>query len=244
MADKRKVSVQIRFEILEYLFFAGKNQLRTHICRKATATSYDDFLKHLLYLKEKGFAMKKIALIPSGISSLRLAALPLFLYSYSVGNPLACIVIFGLAQVTDLLDGYVARKIKAASKAGAYFDAVTDFVFITGIFAAFTISGYYPVWIMLLIAASFGQFIVSSLRSKKLYDPLGKYIGSVLYIAIGLTLLWPTPIIFAVVEVGFPAFAIASFVTRMASFTSNYRRTLLIQKVTPQPHPGSNCITK
>jgi predicted transcriptional regulator len=55
MADKRKGSVQIRFEILEYLFFTGKNQLRTHVWRKATDASYDDFLKHLTYLKEKGF---------------------------------------------------------------------------------------------------------------------------------------------------------------------------------------------
>ncbi len=55
MADKRKGSVQIRFEVLEYLFFAAKNQLRTHVWRKATDVSYDDFLKHLAYLKEKGF---------------------------------------------------------------------------------------------------------------------------------------------------------------------------------------------
>jgi predicted transcriptional regulator len=55
MADKRKGSVQIRFEILEYLFFSGKNQLRTHVWRKATDASYDDFLKHLIYLKDKGF---------------------------------------------------------------------------------------------------------------------------------------------------------------------------------------------
>lgn len=55
MADKRKGSVQIRFEILEYLFFSGKNQLRTHVWRKATDASYDDFLKHLGYLKDKGF---------------------------------------------------------------------------------------------------------------------------------------------------------------------------------------------
>ena len=53
MADKRKGSVQIRFEILEFLFFADKPQLRTHVWRKATDVSYDDFLKHLTYLKEK-----------------------------------------------------------------------------------------------------------------------------------------------------------------------------------------------
>jgi predicted transcriptional regulator len=55
ITNKRKGSVQIRFEILEYLFFSGKNQLRTHVWRKATDVSYDDFLKHLAYLKDKGF---------------------------------------------------------------------------------------------------------------------------------------------------------------------------------------------
>lgn len=46
--------MQIRFEILEYLFYNSKPQLRTYIWRKATNLSYDDFLKHLAYLKEKG----------------------------------------------------------------------------------------------------------------------------------------------------------------------------------------------
>jgi hypothetical protein len=40
---------------LEFLFFSDKNQLRTHVWRKATDVSYDDFLKHLIYLKDKGF---------------------------------------------------------------------------------------------------------------------------------------------------------------------------------------------
>jgi predicted transcriptional regulator len=69
MVDKRKGSVQIRFEILEYLFFAGKNQLRTHVWRKATDASYDDFLKHLLYLKDKGFITEnegQVQLTPAG----------------------------------------------------------------------------------------------------------------------------------------------------------------------------------
>lgn len=55
MGDKRKGSVQIRFEIMEFLFFSDKPQLRTHLWRKATDVSYDDFLKHLTYLKEKNF---------------------------------------------------------------------------------------------------------------------------------------------------------------------------------------------
>ncbi len=53
MARIRKNAVQIRFEILEYLFFNSKPQLRTVIWRKSTNLSYDDFLKHLSYLEEK-----------------------------------------------------------------------------------------------------------------------------------------------------------------------------------------------
>jgi len=53
MGKIRKSAVQIRFEILEYLFFNSKNQLRTVIWRKSTNVSYDDFLKHLAFLEEK-----------------------------------------------------------------------------------------------------------------------------------------------------------------------------------------------
>jgi hypothetical protein len=60
MTDKRKGSVQIRFEILEFLFFSDKPQLRTHLWRKATDASYDDFLKHLSYLKDKKFVSETV----------------------------------------------------------------------------------------------------------------------------------------------------------------------------------------
>ncbi len=53
MVRMRKGAAQIRFEILEFLFYNSKPQLRTHVWRKATTLSYDDFLKHLSYLKEK-----------------------------------------------------------------------------------------------------------------------------------------------------------------------------------------------
>ncbi len=81
--------------------------------------------------------MNAKALVPSGIGALRLVALPIFLYYFTAGNILACILVYGLAQLTDLIDGYAARKLQVASKAGAYFDVVTDFVFIAGIFTAF-----------------------------------------------------------------------------------------------------------
>ena len=49
----RKSSVQIRFEILEYLYYNSGPHLRTYLWRKATDLSYDDFLKYLDQMKER-----------------------------------------------------------------------------------------------------------------------------------------------------------------------------------------------
>jgi len=53
MNKVRKSPVQIRFEILESLYYSPEPQLRTYIWRKATDLSYDDFLKYMNSLKEK-----------------------------------------------------------------------------------------------------------------------------------------------------------------------------------------------
>ncbi|MCW4000944.1 MAG: CDP-alcohol phosphatidyltransferase family protein [Candidatus Bathyarchaeota archaeon] len=179
--------------------------------------------------------MEKKILIPQGISALRLAALPLFLYLFSIGALNWCIVVFGLAQISDLIDGYVARKLDATSKLGGYFDAATDFVFIIGIFGAFTAAGYYPPWLIALIAASFAQFVLTSRLSTKLYDPLGKYIGSALYIGIALTLLSPTQPILNFVQYAFLVFFGVSLISRIKSLNRERPAHVLYQKTTQQP---------
>lgn len=53
--SSRKSAVQIRFEILEFLFYNVGAFSRTSLWRRATQLSYDDFQKYLEYLKAKGF---------------------------------------------------------------------------------------------------------------------------------------------------------------------------------------------
>ncbi|RLE74252.1 MAG: hypothetical protein DRJ44_07740 [Thermoprotei archaeon] len=53
MAKKRKGPVEIRFELLEELYYAGGAMKKTHLWRR-TNMSYDDFIKHVSFLVEKG----------------------------------------------------------------------------------------------------------------------------------------------------------------------------------------------
>ena len=120
---------------------------------------------------------------------------------------------------TDFFDGYLARKLKATSRFGAYYDATTDFILMIGIFAIFYATGYYPIWLLLLIAASFVQFLATSHYAKKFYDPVGRYLGSALYIGVVLTLLWPTQAIFDFVQYAFVVFFLVSLASRIVSLS-------------------------
>jgi CDP-diacylglycerol---glycerol-3-phosphate 3-phosphatidyltransferase len=163
--------------------------------------------------------MNKQLAIPAFISSLRIAALPLFIYLFSRTNIVGCLLLLPFCAATDFLDGCIARKLNATSTFGCYYDATTDFCFTSGTFALFTFNGYYPIWLLILISAAFAQFIITSFFSKKIYDPVGKYIGSALYIGIALTLLLPDHITFDFVQYAFVGFFSISLVSRIISLT-------------------------
>lgn len=168
--------------------------------------------------------MHKISIVPSVISSIRIGVLPFLLYFLNQGELTLALVLFLFAASTDLIDGYLARKLKSTSREGAYFDATIDFIFITSIFILFVTQGLYPPWILVIMVFSFTQFIITSLRRAKFYDPLGKYFGSLLYIAIGITLLCPTEAFCLLAQAAISGFFAASIASRIVYFSLNSRK--------------------
>jgi phosphatidylglycerophosphate synthase len=163
--------------------------------------------------------MNKQVMIPTAISSIRLAALPFFFYLYSLGYVAACLGVLAFCALTDYLDGYLARKLGGSSRFGAFYDATTDFTLMIGIYVYFVLYGFYPIWLPILIAVAFLQFLLTSRYVKKIYDPVGRYLGSALYIGVVLTLLWPTPPVFAFVQYAFVGFFLVSIVSRILSLS-------------------------
>jgi len=161
--------------------------------------------------------MNKLITIPTVISSLRVVVLPFFFYFYNIGSIALCLIAFVFAAATDLFDGYSARKLKVASRFGAYYDAATDFAIIIGIYSLFAVKGFYPIWLLILIIAAFAQFLATSRYSKKIYDPVGRFIGSALYIGIVLTLVLHGEATFVFVQYAFAVFFVVSIVSRIIS---------------------------
>ena len=67
--------------------------------------------------------------IPNSLSLLRIGLIPCFVITYHLPfswSQIAAASIFGIAAITDWLDGYLARRLQQISKLGAFLDPVAD----------------------------------------------------------------------------------------------------------------------
>ena len=154
--------------------------------------------------------------LPSLVSILRLFILPFFIYSFLSGLTHLAYSLFLFAAISDFADGYFAKKLQLTSRFGAYYDATVDAVFIITMFGVFSVSGCYPYWVLLFILFMYAQFAITSFSLKIIYDPVGKYYGSLLYGTIGLMLLFSGQAFYNFITLTLVAVSAASFFSRVA----------------------------
>jgi phosphatidylglycerophosphate synthase len=162
--------------------------------------------------------------IPSLITLLRILAAPVFYYAFLNCSCAVAFTVFVAAAVTDILDGFAARKLNAASDIGAFLDVFADFFLIAVVFIAFLKKDWYCVFIFIPITLSFIGFIVSSGMRKPIYDPLGKYMGAFIMTMITITLFFPNAIARKTMTYSLLAFYIVTLISRMRYFARSKAR--------------------
>lgn len=104
--------------------------------------------------------------VPNLLSFSRILATILVFILALLNQPwsyLLATVIFFFASVTDLLDGYLARRYHLVSPLGVFLDLTADKVFVSAILVAYVQIGLVPAWIVVIIIAR--EFLVTGLRS-------------------------------------------------------------------------------
>lgn len=167
------------------------------------------------------------AATPTVISVLRVAAAPALVAGIVYQRPSWAIAALGYACVTDVADGYLARRFGVVSSLGAYCDVTADFVVVLAGFAAFAWQGVYPWWSVLIIVLMFVQFLVTSRVGRPVYDPVGKYYGALLFAAIGMTLLLQDAAVYETVLAAVVGSTLASVMTRAWHLTARTRASSL-----------------
>ena len=87
--------------------------------------------------------------LPNKLSLLRMAAVPVLLLLYPIAPSLGilCGFIFALAAITDLVDGYVARRYGMVSPLGALLDQVADKTLVAAALVLLANAGTLPAFI-------------------------------------------------------------------------------------------------
>lgn len=99
--------------------------------------------------------------VPTAITFSRILLIPLFVI-VAEKNPFTGAVIFAIASMTDLLDGYIARRSKQVTKFGIILDPIADKLLVISALIIFVDMGVVPPWIAIVIIAR--EFIVTALR--------------------------------------------------------------------------------
>ena len=88
-----------------------------------------------------------------------------FLYLPFPGASSLAFVLFVIGALTDWADGYVARKQGIVSNFGKLMDALTDKVFMVGLFISLLVAGILPDWTLpLLLLILTREFLITGLR--------------------------------------------------------------------------------
>ncbi|MBP1626234.1 MAG: CDP-diacylglycerol/glycerol-3-phosphate 3-phosphatidyltransferase [Holophagaceae bacterium] len=139
--------------------------------------------------------------VPNCLTFLRILAVPFFAIAVWYGRmPEACLI-FALAGLTDLLDGFIARRFNQKSDLGAVLDPAADKLLMTTAFIllAFPRSHYVvqiPAWVSILAISRDVVISLVALNSYAHFDPakfqpsiLGKLTTGVQLVAISVALL-------------------------------------------------------
>ena len=89
--------------------------------------------------------------LPNLLTAARLLAAPYILYLLWTGAYRTALVWFSIASATDVVDGFLARRFRVASKVGALMDPVADKVLLSGSFLTLGLKGVIPLWLMMIV---------------------------------------------------------------------------------------------
>ena len=153
-------------------------------------------------------------LLPSLITSLRIAVVPAIWILWIHQIRPAMISVYGFVLLSDAFDGWLARRLNAVTRFGGFFDAITDIAVILSLLALLGTVGAVPFWVPIGPGVLATVFLATSSRAAPRYDPLGKYYGAGLYV-VGGALLWGVgPVTRTVLSIVVPIMSAAVLVSR------------------------------
>lgn len=114
----------------------------------------------------------------------------LIIYQFEERNTLIILLLI-LMYITDLLDGYLARKLNQITETGKIIDPLADKISVIGITTILAFAGRVPLWFFVIIILRDISILAGGIYLKKKYDLtlMSNWQGKVTVFFIGLVIL-------------------------------------------------------
>ena len=89
--------------------------------------------------------------VPNILTIIRFLLIPVILYFIFIGNFLLAFIFFTLSGITDIADGFIARKFNLISNFGKLMDPLADKLTQIGVMASLVFINIIPFWILAIV---------------------------------------------------------------------------------------------
>ena len=91
--------------------------------------------------------------IPNLITTGRILMVPIVVWAITSGSYLLAFWVFVVAAISDAVDGFLAKRLGAASEFGAYLDPLADKALLMSIYVTLGIAGLLPLWVVIAVVS-------------------------------------------------------------------------------------------
>ena len=126
--------------------------------------------------------------IPTVLTLFRLVAVPVVSILWLHCMLPSALTVYVFMAASDLIDGWLARRLDAVSRVGAWLDPLVDIVVVLALLCVLVSDGALPVWAPIAPALAAIAFLCTS-KKRPRYGVFGRYYGAILYIAVGVAML-------------------------------------------------------
>lgn len=100
--------------------------------------------------------------IPNALTIVRFLLIPFILFYIFTGNYILAFIFFTISGITDVVDGFIARKFNLISNFGKLMDPLADKATQIATLASLVIIDIIPIWILIIVLAKEFVMIVGA----------------------------------------------------------------------------------
>ena len=135
--------------------------------------------------------------LPNTLTAMRLLSAPVLAACLLYGRETYAFVVFAFAGLTDVADGYVAKRYGLATRIGRYLDPAADKFLMLAAFLSLTAIGRTPLWLTLIVIGRDINIVLAIFAARMMELPLrveplpiGKICTAIQVIYVALVLLF------------------------------------------------------